>query len=254
MTLMFIELHLFLLGSVAGPVVPWDPTRRVGETGQAGGHPAVASWFFLFHLARSKRESLFYLTQRSEERRQRIILKNLLTVLTKRILLSKDSYNKEGNILTYARVLSQPLRKINTIFPLMFACIKYWLQIHSFWPLGKNTHLHRQMGPNCFPSPLTERVMKGQLKAELYSYFITGTNKFRQLQSPFCKQWMCGSQLISCTSRQGLHQLDAARAICTQLKANWKISVPRGCLSFQAKDAISILAAALCHVICSYQF
>ena len=59
MTLLFIELRLlFLLGGVDGPIAPWDPKRRAEETGQTGGHPPVASWFFLFHVVTGKKEAL----------------------------------------------------------------------------------------------------------------------------------------------------------------------------------------------------
>lgn len=44
MTLEFIELCLLsVLDSVDGPVVTWNPKRRIIETGQPGGHPTSAS-------------------------------------------------------------------------------------------------------------------------------------------------------------------------------------------------------------------
>lgn len=109
----------------------------------------------------------------------------------------------------------------------------------------------------CVPYPHAwcwKRNNRTNGKAGLSSYFLTGTNKSRQLQRLFYKQWMCGSQLILCTSRRGLNQLDTATAICTHLEANWKISVPCSHLSSPAKHTISILAKAVDHVICSYQF
>lgn len=47
---------LFLLRRVDGPIAPWDPKRGAEETEQTGGHPLVASQFFLLHVLTGKKE------------------------------------------------------------------------------------------------------------------------------------------------------------------------------------------------------
>lgn len=125
---------------------------------------------------------LFHAVRLAEESKKN--WKNLLTVLANWLLLSK--------IQSQQRWGKKVLRVLKYFSGFETNQYHIYTRDRGYTPRsrcvqGVPSALHRHSGPALTALP-AEQVKEGQLKAELCSYFITGTNKFRQLQSPFCKQ------------------------------------------------------------------